>query len=120
MAGADVFLSASAQKTLTSVRCDECGQALLAWQLGRMALLAAFLSGFIFVAPMLALGLHAVARDLESADFGETSDAFKKASTRSSRFRELPKPIRRACMRCTCPPMRTRWACASPSAAPTP
>jgi uncharacterized membrane protein len=39
---------------------------LLAWQLGRMALLAAFLSGFIFVAPMLALGLHAVARDLES------------------------------------------------------
>lgn len=30
VAGADVFLSASAQKTLTSVRCDECGQALLA------------------------------------------------------------------------------------------
>ena len=28
--GAEVFLSASAQKTLTSVRCDECGQALLA------------------------------------------------------------------------------------------
>jgi protocatechuate 3,4-dioxygenase beta subunit len=30
VAGADVFLSASAQKTLTSVRCDACGQALLA------------------------------------------------------------------------------------------
>jgi protocatechuate 3,4-dioxygenase beta subunit len=29
VAGADVFLSASAQKTLNSVRCDECGQALL-------------------------------------------------------------------------------------------
>ncbi len=28
--GAEVFLAASAQKTLTSVRCDECGQALLA------------------------------------------------------------------------------------------
>ena len=27
---AEVFLAASAQKTLTSVRCDECGQALLA------------------------------------------------------------------------------------------
>ncbi|WNG46604.1 carboxypeptidase regulatory-like domain-containing protein [Archangium minus] len=30
VAGAEVFLSASAQKTLTSVRCDECGEALLA------------------------------------------------------------------------------------------
>jgi hypothetical protein len=30
VAGADVFLSASAQKTLDSVRCDECEQALLA------------------------------------------------------------------------------------------
>ncbi|WP_257457293.1 carboxypeptidase regulatory-like domain-containing protein [Archangium lipolyticum] len=30
VAGAEVFLAASAQKTLTSVRCDECGQALLA------------------------------------------------------------------------------------------
>jgi hypothetical protein len=29
VAGADVYLSASAQKTLNSVRCDECGQALL-------------------------------------------------------------------------------------------
>ncbi len=30
VAGADVFLAASAQRTLSSVRCDECGQALLA------------------------------------------------------------------------------------------
>ena len=30
VAGADVFLAASAQKTLTSVRCDECDQSLLA------------------------------------------------------------------------------------------
>ena len=37
----------------------------MAWSLGRFALLATFLSGFIFIAPMLAIGLHAVARDLE-------------------------------------------------------
>ncbi len=29
ISGAEVFLAASAQKTITSVRCDECGQALL-------------------------------------------------------------------------------------------
>lgn len=37
----------------------------LAWSLGRFALLAALLSGFIYIAPMLAIGLHAVARDLQ-------------------------------------------------------
>lgn len=41
------------------------GVSALAWWLGRFALLAAFLSGFIFIAPMLAIGSHAVARDLE-------------------------------------------------------
>lgn len=41
------------------------GVSALAWSLGRFALLATFLSGFIFIAPMLAIGLHAVARDLE-------------------------------------------------------
>lgn len=41
------------------------GVSLLAWALGRFALLATLLSGFIFIAPMLAIGLHAVARDLE-------------------------------------------------------
>jgi uncharacterized membrane protein len=41
------------------------GVSLLAWGLGRFALLATLLSGFIFVAPMLAIGLHAVARDIE-------------------------------------------------------
>lgn len=41
------------------------GVCLLAWTLGRFALLAALLSGFIYIAPMLAIGLHGVARDLE-------------------------------------------------------
>lgn len=39
---------------------------LLAWQLGRFALLAALLSGFVFVAPLLAVGLYAVSRALEA------------------------------------------------------
>lgn len=37
-----------------------------AWWLGKFALLAALLSGFIFIAPMLAVGLHSVSRDLEA------------------------------------------------------
>ncbi len=37
---------------------------LLAWQLGRFALLATLLSGFIFIAPLLAVGLYSVSRDL--------------------------------------------------------
>jgi uncharacterized membrane protein len=41
------------------------GVSLLAWALGRFALLATLLSGFIYIAPVLAIGLHAVARDLE-------------------------------------------------------
>lgn len=42
------------------------GVSLLAWWLGRFALLAALLSGFIYIAPMLAVGLHSVGKDLES------------------------------------------------------
>ncbi len=38
----------------------------LAWSLGRFALLAVLLSGFVFVAPLLAAGLYAVSRDLEA------------------------------------------------------
>ena len=41
------------------------GVSLLAWTLGRFALLAALLSGFVYIAPLLAIGLHGVARDLE-------------------------------------------------------
>lgn len=38
----------------------------LAWQLGRFALLAALLSGFVFIAPLIAVGLYNVSRSLES------------------------------------------------------
>ena len=38
----------------------------LAWQLGRFALLAALLSGFVFIAPLLAVGLYGVSRALEA------------------------------------------------------
>lgn len=41
------------------------GVAALAWHLGRLALLAALLSGFVFVAPLLAAGLYCVSRSLE-------------------------------------------------------
>ena len=39
---------------------------LLAWQLGRFALLAALLSGFVFIAPLLAVGLYCVSRAREA------------------------------------------------------
>lgn len=39
--------------------------AALAWQLGRFALLAALLSGFVFIAPLLAVGLYCVSRELQ-------------------------------------------------------
>ena len=38
----------------------------LAWQLGRFALLAALLSGFIFIAPLLGVGLYCVSRELQA------------------------------------------------------
>lgn len=38
----------------------------LAWSLGRFALLATLLSGFIFIAPLLAVGLYCVSRELEA------------------------------------------------------
>ena len=41
------------------------GVAAMAWQLGRFALLAALLSGFVFVAPLIGVGLYAVSRSLE-------------------------------------------------------
>jgi uncharacterized membrane protein len=37
---------------------------VLAWSLGRFALLAALLSGFVFVAPLVGVGLYCVSRDL--------------------------------------------------------
>ncbi len=42
------------------------GVSLFAWWLGKFALLASFLSGFIFIAPLLAIGLHSVSKDLDN------------------------------------------------------
>ena len=39
--------------------------AMLAWKLGRFALLATLLSGFVFVAPLICVGLYCVSRSLE-------------------------------------------------------
>lgn len=41
------------------------GVSLFAWWLGKFALLATLLSGFIYIAPMLAVGLHSVSKDIE-------------------------------------------------------
>lgn len=38
----------------------------LAWSLGRFALLAALLSGFVFIAPLLGVGLYSVSRELQA------------------------------------------------------
>jgi uncharacterized membrane protein len=48
--------------------------AALAWQLGRFALLAALLSGFVFVAPLLGVGLYAVSRALERGEVPRFAD----------------------------------------------
>lgn len=42
------------------------GVSVLAWWLGRFALLAALLSGFVFIAPLLAAALYGVSRALAS------------------------------------------------------
>lgn len=41
------------------------GVSVFAWWLGKFALLATLLSGFIYIAPMLAVGLHSVSKDIE-------------------------------------------------------
>jgi uncharacterized membrane protein len=46
------------------ILCISLLVSVLAWQLGRFALLAALLSGFVFVAPLLAVGLYCVSREI--------------------------------------------------------
>lgn len=48
----------------------------LAWSLGRFALLAALLSGFVFIAPLLGVGLYCVSRGLEAGRTPRLRDSF--------------------------------------------
>ena len=48
----------------------------LAWMLGRFALLAILLSGFVFVAPLLGVGLYCVSRALEAGRTPRLGDSF--------------------------------------------
>ncbi len=52
------------------------GISLLAWQLGRFALLATLLSGFVFVAPLICVGLYCVSRALERGRRPRLADSF--------------------------------------------
>jgi uncharacterized membrane protein len=58
------------------------GVSLFAWWLGQFALLATLLSGFIYIAPMLAVGLHSVSKDMEdgrTASFRRSTRYMMKA-----------------------------------------
>jgi len=48
----------------------------LAWMLGRFALLAVLLSGFVFIAPLLGVGLYCVSRALEAGRTPRLGDSF--------------------------------------------
>lgn len=53
------------------------GVAALAWWLGRFALLAALLSGFIFVAPLIGVGLYGVSRALDAGEIPRISHSMR-------------------------------------------
>lgn len=52
------------------------GISFLAWKLGRFALLATLLSGFVFIAPLICVGLYCVSRGLERGRSPTLGDSF--------------------------------------------
>ncbi|RAP56147.1 DUF2189 domain-containing protein [Oleiagrimonas sp. MCCC 1A03011] len=52
---------------------------LLAWRLGRFALLALLLSGFVYVAPLIGVGLYSVSRALHAGHRPRLRDSFTVA-----------------------------------------
>lgn len=52
------------------------GVSALAWSLGRFALLATLLSGFVFVAPLIGVGLYCVSRELMAGREPSLSKSF--------------------------------------------
>ena len=52
------------------------GMSMLAWTLGRFALLATLLSGFVFVAPLICVGLYCVSRALQRGQRPTLGDSF--------------------------------------------
>lgn len=51
----------------------------LAWWLGRFALLATLLSGFVYIAPLIAVGLYCVSRQLARGRTPKLADSFTLA-----------------------------------------
>ena len=51
---------------------------LLAWKAGRYGLVMAMLSGFVFVAPLLATGLYSVSRQIERGERPSFSRSFRR------------------------------------------